>query len=78
VTSATDKLVLMLNQIAQALALQSKSPAQATAQHLLDFWPPVMRARITSHLAMGGAGLTPLAREAVVWLTELQTTKLSQ
>ena len=32
------------------------------AQHIRDFWDPRMRRAMAEHIAMGGAGLSPLAR----------------
>ena len=33
--------------------------------HLTRFWDPVMRRQLKAHIAAGGDGLLPLAREAV-------------
>ncbi len=65
----TDKLVRMANQIAQFFATQKTAHAAAdVADHLKKFWDPRMRDEICAHLAGGGAGLSPVAREAVALL----------
>lgn len=56
-----DKLVMMANQIARNLLLES-DPAGMTANHIMAFWSPQMRAQIIAH---GGDGLVPAAREAI-------------
>ena len=68
------KLVRMANQIATFFATQSETDkAGAVATHLRDFWDPRMRARLSDLLAAGGAGLSPLAREAAERLEALAT-----
>ncbi len=63
------KLVRMANEIARNLrTLPGDQPATATADHLRSFWTPRMCAAIITHLESGGAGLDPLARDAVVLL----------
>lgn len=64
-----DKLVHMANQIAVELGYQQPDTAvEATCEHLWHFWDPAMRKAIVAHLAGGGAGLDPVAREAVARL----------
>lgn len=65
------KLVMMANQILRNLAVQGDERAiAAAADHIRRFWDPRMRAAITAHVAAGGEGLTPLARAAVLRLSE--------
>jgi formate dehydrogenase subunit delta len=62
----TPKLVAMANQIAAFFATQPHAdPAAEVAAHLRAYWDPRMREAIAAHLAAGGEGLSPLAREAV-------------
>jgi formate dehydrogenase subunit delta len=63
-----DKLVMMANQIARNLAVQGDKAVPATADHLTRFWDPRMRSAIIAHVAAGGEGLTPAARDAVLLL----------
>jgi formate dehydrogenase subunit delta len=61
-----DKLVYMANQISKFFASQGDTVAvSGTAEHLKKFWDPRMRAIILRHLAEGGTGLDPVARQAV-------------
>lgn len=62
----SEKLVMMANQIARNLAVQGEARAPAlTAEHIMKFWDPRMRAKITEHLSAGGKGLDPMARKAI-------------
>ena len=64
--SSSDKLVYMANQIGKFFVAQGQDKAPAAiAEHLNKFWDPRMRAAILQHLAEGGAGLDPIARQAV-------------
>ena len=64
-----DKLVHMANQIAVEFGYQQPGEAvEATYDHLWHYWDPAMRASIVAHLAGGGTGLDPVAREAVARL----------
>lgn len=64
-----DVLVRMANEIARNLrTLPGDEPAAATADHLRSFWTPGMCASLLAHLDAGGAGLDPIARNAVVQL----------
>jgi formate dehydrogenase subunit delta len=61
-----DKLAYMANQISKFFASQGHDSAVAgTADHIEKFWDPRMRAAIFAHLEAGGAGLDPIAREAL-------------
>jgi formate dehydrogenase subunit delta len=61
-----DKLVYMANQIGRFFRSQGEEAAiKGTAEHLKKFWEPRMRASILQHLANGGDGLEPIARQAV-------------
>jgi formate dehydrogenase subunit delta len=64
-----DKLVYMANQIGKFFHSQGEDAAvKGTAEHLKKFWDPRMRAAILKHLADGGEGLEPVARQAVAKL----------
>ena len=69
-TTTDERLVYMANQIARFFASQKHETAvQGCSEHLAKFWDPRMRQHIRAHLAAGGEGLGPLAREAVAALT---------
>lgn len=59
--NTTEKLVMMANQIAANLALEP-DPAAATAEHIMHYWDPRMKAMIC---AAGISGLSPHAAEAI-------------
>lgn len=64
------KLVYMANQIATFFASQPHGTAVSGIEnHIRTFWDPRMRAKILAVMAGGGAGLTPLAQEAIGRLT---------
>lgn len=64
--STAEKLVYMANQIATAFAQQPHDAAvEATRTHIRKFWDPRMRAKIAEHVAAGGEGLLPVAKEAL-------------
>lgn len=64
--NSVDKLVKMANQIGKFFVAQKESESAANmAEHLKKFWDPRMRATIVDHLNHGGAGLDPIAIEAV-------------
>ena len=71
-----DKLVMMANQIAKFFEAQGTDRAvpQITS-HIEQFWDPRMRRQIVSHVAEGGAGLSPLALAA---LQRLKTPRAPQ
>lgn len=61
-----DKLIHMINQIAQFHARQPEAEAAANiASHLTRFWDPRMRAAIIAFSETDGERLTPAARRAV-------------
>ena len=63
--SSSDTLVRMANQIGDFFRVQPEEQAVAgTADHIRRFWDPRMRAKMAEHLAHGGAGLNPIARQA--------------
>ena len=60
-------LVKMANEISYFFRLRPEEQAIAgTANHIKRFWDPRMRKKMAEHLAHGGEGLTPLAREAAM------------
>lgn len=64
--STEEKLVYMANQIATAFSAQKHGEAvEATRVHIQKFWDPRMRSKIAEHMAHGGAGLSPIAKEAL-------------
>ncbi len=64
--SSTGNLVMMANQIARNLEIQGADKAAiATAAHIKAYWDPYMLRGIAAHLAAGGAGLSPIARDAL-------------
>ena len=70
-----DRLVCMANQIGKFFASQGADEAVAgTADHIEKFWDPRMRAAILAHVAAGGAGLEPLARQAIEQLKAVGST----
>ena len=44
--------------------------AQNVANHLKQYWDPRMRKQIIAHGREGGAGLDPIPRSAVQWLSD--------
>jgi len=63
---SAEKLVRMANQIADFFRTQPEDSAVAgIADHIRSYWNPVMRRQIYAHLDAGGAGLRPMAREAL-------------
>lgn len=66
-----DKLVHMINQIAQFYARQPDAEAAGNiATHLKRFWDPRMRQAIIALTRSEGAGLTSAARRAVESLSD--------
>jgi len=60
-----EMLVRMANQMADFFKSQSHEDAVAGIEdHIRKFWDPRMRRALAAHLAAGGEGLKPLAREA--------------
>ena len=62
-----EHLVTMANEIAAFFqgAANEGEAAASVANHLRRFWDPRMRRQIIEHHQRGGAGLSPLANEAV-------------
>jgi formate dehydrogenase subunit delta len=68
-TTGDQRLVYMANQIARFFAAQEHDLAvKGVRKHIADFWDPRMRSLIRAHVAAGGEGLEPIAREAVARL----------
>ena len=68
-SATTASLIRMANQIAANLAAQGEEAAgRETAEHIVRYWEPRMRAAI---LAVDPAELTPIARAAVARLSEI-------
>ncbi len=65
--NSLDRLIYMANQIARNLASHANPPA-AVADHIASFWDPRMRAIIFGHIRSGGAGLDPIAADALAAL----------
>jgi formate dehydrogenase subunit delta len=64
--STTDKLVLMVNQIATNLATED-DPVAATLEHIQLFWDPRMKSLITKPDI---SGLSPVGEEVIIRLSE--------
>ena len=63
---SVDKLVRMANQIGRFFVAQKHPEGVASmTDHLKKFWDPRMRDAIIAHVDHGGAGLDPIAIEAV-------------
>jgi formate dehydrogenase subunit delta len=64
------RLVAMANDIANFFDSEpdKKVAAESVRFHISRFWEPRMRREILAHLAKGGAGLSPTARDAVALL----------
>ena len=73
----TEHLVEMANDIATYFACEADhtEAVDSVATHLRKYWEPRMRKEIVAYLAMGGSGLDPLARDAVVRIGELDGNK---
>ena len=70
-----ERLVAMANDISHYFAAEPDPQAAAAsiADHLKRFWEPGMRKQIVAHLAAGGAGLEPLARQGVERLAQIDS-----
>ncbi len=62
---SVEKLVKMANQIGAFFGAQKIGAAAGMAEHLRKFWAPHMRESISEHVKHGGAGLEPIAIEAI-------------
>jgi formate dehydrogenase subunit delta len=68
-TTSQERLIYMANQISKFFASQKHDAAvKGMTDHIAKFWDPRMRGHIRAHLEAGGAGLEPLAREAIAGL----------
>ncbi len=68
---ALSDIVRMANQISDFFAAYPHETAvKETANHIRNFWDPRMRKQLFDHLAVGGEGLRPVAREAAQALLE--------
>jgi formate dehydrogenase subunit delta len=64
-------MVRMANQIADFFKAYPEDQAvKEVANHLRSFWEPNMRKHLFSHIAKGGAGLSPLVVKAAQKLQE--------
>jgi formate dehydrogenase subunit delta len=68
---SVEHLVHMANDISYFFASEPRreEAIAGIANHIEKFWDPRMRRQIEEHLAQGGEGLEPLAREAIGRLT---------
>ncbi|MDB5712525.1 MAG: formate dehydrogenase [Sphingomonas bacterium] len=70
-SSTTDKLVRMMNQIAVEFGHQQRADAAtATWDHIWHFWDPDMRKRILAYDDVDGTGLNATARLALAKLRD--------
>jgi formate dehydrogenase subunit delta len=62
-----ERLVKMANDIANFFQSEPdhEEAVKGVAGHITRFWDPRMRRELGGHVASGGAGLSPLALEAV-------------
>ena len=67
-------LVRMANQIADFFRVKPGEEALAgAADHIKKFWDPRMKTKMAEHLAHGGEGLSPLARDAAALVCKAKT-----
>jgi formate dehydrogenase subunit delta len=72
-TSPSDRLIYMANQIGKFFESQGEGKAvPGIADHIHKFWDPRMRKAIFAHLDTGGAGLDPHVRKALESLRQAQ------
>ena len=71
--NSVEKLVKMANQIGDFFGAQKIGAAAGMAEHLRKFWAPHMRESIIEHVQHGGAGLDPVAIEAIKLLDAQKT-----
>jgi formate dehydrogenase subunit delta len=66
-----ERLVAMINDIATFFAADPEPGvgARGVESHISRFWDPRMRQQIIDHYRTGGAGLSDVARSALVLLT---------
>jgi len=70
-----ERLVAMANDISRYFESDPDQAAGAAgvADHLKRFWEPGMRKQIAQHLAAGGEGLEPLAKQGIERLVEMDS-----
>ncbi|SDC13375.1 formate dehydrogenase subunit delta [Sphingomonas sp. YR710] len=69
--SNLERLVYMANQIARNFAATGdEAAARATADHIMAFWDPRMRAQLVDRLAAAPESLEPPARQAATILRD--------
>jgi formate dehydrogenase subunit delta len=69
--STVDTLVKMANQIGDFFSAQKSTDRVAgIVDHIQKYWDPRMRNNIINHVTHGGAGLNPLALEAIKQLAQ--------
>jgi formate dehydrogenase subunit delta len=69
--TTVERLVYMADQIARNMKTMAPDDAAiAVADHIASFWDPRMKALILAHLDSGGAGLSDVARAAIVRLRD--------
>ncbi len=72
------QLVTMANDIAAFFVAENAAEAAGNiASHLKRYWDPRMRKQIVAHLANGGEGLAPAARDAIEFLAADQARVVS-
>ncbi|MCC6470181.1 MAG: formate dehydrogenase subunit delta [Alphaproteobacteria bacterium] len=75
-TAAAEKLVRMANQISRFFTSSGETQAIAdTADHIVKFWDPRMRAQLLAHVDAGGTGLDPVALQAAKDLAKRSLAK---
>lgn len=65
-----EKMITMANQIATFFETQPGDRPALVADHINDFWEPRMRRQLLDFADQGGAGLSPLAKEAIALVRE--------
>ncbi len=66
-TSPTERLVYMANQIARNFEIRGPAAAAAaTADHIASFWDPRMKQGILDHLSANQGGLSAIAHAAIL------------
>lgn len=69
--SNEERLVYMVNQIARNFATMGERTAvAATADHIVSFWDPRMKAQIVARHESGDADLTPIAAQAIAHIRD--------
>lgn len=69
--SNLERLVYMANQIARNFAVMGdEKAATATADHIIAYWDPRMKAQLVNHLAADPNRLEPIARQAAAFVRD--------